>query len=319
VTRLWRLLAFVALVIAALAIVPCAARAQMMGDNLKGDYGLQSGTQAPPGWLVGLMYSHYATDEVKDRDGNSLPFGGESISDNSVSPFVQWTSEFHFLGGNYGFAIGPGLVDQVFDSPAIGVENDMGWGIGDTYVQPVVLGWTKPHADHLAGLGLFVPTGRYTKNGSNNTGLGMWGYEIFGGTTWYPDSARVWNLAATAFLEAHSKKQDSNARVGALLTIEGGAGHSFVYGAVNAGLAYYAQWKLTDDDLDLATPLTVSVGRNHVYAIGPEVNAPLVYRNKFLAVVNLRYLIEFGARSATQGHSFFLTFTFPLALVGQRV
>ena len=291
----------------------------MMGDDLKGDYGLQSGTQAPRGWYFGLMYSHYASDEIKSENGESLPFGSNNLSANNVAPFVLWTSELKLLGGKYGFSIGPGLVDQVFESPAIGVDSETGWGIGDTYVQPMILGWTKPHADYLAGLGLFVPTGKYTKNGSGNTGLGMWGYEIFAGTTWYPDSSKIWNLAATAFLEAHSNKKNSNAHVGTLLTIEGGAGHSFVYGAVNAGLAYYAQWKLTDDDLGLATPLTVSIGRNHVYAIGPEVNAPVVFRHTFLALVNLRYLIEVGARSTMQGQSCFLTFTFPLALVGQRV
>jgi hypothetical protein len=296
------------------------AHSQMNGDNLKGDYGLQSGTQPPVGWYVGLLYSRYSTGEVKDRNGESLPFTGNNLSANNVAPLVQWTGEFKILGGNYGFSVGPGLVDQIFDSPAIGVESDTGWGIGDTYVQPLVLGWTKPHADYLAGLGLFVPTGKYTKGGSDNTGLGMWGYEIFGGTTWYPDSAKAWNLAATAFLEAHSNKEDSQAHVGTLLTIEGGAGHSFVHGAANAGLAYYAQWKLTDDDLGLpASPLGMSIGRNHVYAIGPEVNAPIVFRHTFFAVVNLRYLIEFGAAMTTQGQSFFLTLTFPLALVGQRI
>jgi hypothetical protein len=291
----------------------------MSGDNLKGDYGLQSGTQAPLGWYVGWMYSRYSSDQVKDKNGSTIPLGNEDLAADCMAPVVQWTSEMKLLGGNYSFMIGPGLVDQIFDSPAIGVDSDTGWGIGDTYIQPMVLGWTKPHSDYLAGLGLFVPTGRYTRNGSDNTGLGMWGYEVFGGTTWYSDSAKVWNLAATAFLEAHSNKKNSSAHVGTILTIEGGAGHSFAHGAANAGLAYYAQWKLTDDDLDLSAPLPVPIGRNHVYAIGPEVNAPLVFRHTFITVLNLRYLMEFGAASTIQGRSFFLTFMFPLALVGQRV
>ena len=48
-------------------------------------------------------------------------------------------------------------------------------------------------------------------------------------------------------------------------------------GAVNVGLAYYAQWKLTDDDFGLDLPLLPNrrLGKHRVYGFGPELTVPL--------------------------------------------
>jgi hypothetical protein len=45
------------MLVAALFFTANTAHAQLAGHNSRGDYGLQSGTQAPPGWyLVAPMY-----------------------------------------------------------------------------------------------------------------------------------------------------------------------------------------------------------------------------------------------------------------------
>ena len=111
------------------------------------------------------------------------------------------------------------------------------------------LGWQIPRADFSAGLGIFAPTGKYEPGGDENLGTGMWGFEVFAGTTVYFDKAKNWHFALTAFYETHTEKKDTNIRVGDVMTIEGGLGRSFLQGAANAGVAYYAQWKLTNDDL----------------------------------------------------------------------
>ena len=43
---------------------PCAA--QLNGDNIKGDAGLKSGSQAPPGAYVVVPLWFYTADAVKD-------------------------------------------------------------------------------------------------------------------------------------------------------------------------------------------------------------------------------------------------------------
>ena len=77
----------------------------------------------------------------------------------------------------------------------------------------------------------------------------MWTSEPYLGTTVYLDEKRTASLATTAFWEIHSKKEDSNVKVGQILTLEGGAGKSYLGGGLIIGAAYYAQWKLTKDQL----------------------------------------------------------------------
>jgi hypothetical protein len=130
----------------------------------------------------------------------------------------------------------------------------------------------------------------------------------------YFDEARTWHFAATAFYETHGKKDGTNIRVGDILTLEGGFGKSFMEGAASAGIAYYAQWKLSDDDfgIDLPPLPNSRLGKHRVYGFGPEVTLPLATKQTLWGFLNLRYFWETGARSALQGNTFVATLTFPL-------
>jgi hypothetical protein len=216
----------------AFSVIPESAFSQLSGHNSKGDYGLFSGTQSPPGW---------------------------------------------YMVGNYSFTIFPGVTNNALEFPPTGVDTRTSTGLADLYVQPVNLGWTTPRADFIAGLGLFAPTGEYEAGGDSNRGLGMWSYELFAGTTLYFDEARTWHFAATAFYETHGKKDGTDIRVGDILTLEGGLGKSFMQGAASAGIAYYGQWKISDDDFGAELPTLPNrrLGKNRVYGIGPELMIPL--------------------------------------------
>jgi hypothetical protein len=167
----------------------------------------------------------------------------------------------------------------------------------------------------MAGLGVYAPTGRYTAGADNNRGLGMWSYEAFAGTTVYFDEARTWHFAASAFYETHGKKEDTDIRVGDILTIEGGFGKSFLDGAASVGVAYYAQWKITRDDFGVTPPSGPLLAKHEVYGIGPEVTLPLASKSKLYGFANLRYFWETGARTALEGEAFVLTFVFPIPSV----
>ena len=88
-------------------------------------------------------------------------------------------------------------------------------------------------------------------------------------------------------------------------------------GALSVGVAYYAQWKLTEDDLgrDIALPSGRSIGKHSVYAAGPELTVPIATKKKLYGFINARYLWEFGARSTLEGNNFVLTATFPIPSV----
>jgi hypothetical protein len=182
--------------------------------------------------------------------------------------------------------------------------------VGDTYVQPINLGWHAKGADVVAGYAFFAPTGRYTVGANDNTSLDMWAQEITIGTTVFLDAKRTMDVSTLAAFEFHSKKRHSDAQVGTLLTMEGGFARNFAGGAAKVGLVYAAQWKLTDDTLT-GLPALLVRGRNNMLALGPEVTLPLVTRNSLLGFLTFRYEWEVYAHTTTQGSSFLVSAAFP--------
>ena len=291
-----------------------ASQAQLAGHNTRGDYGLLSGTQAPVGiYAVGMFYD-YSSDTLRDRDGDSISTtsNGGSVEAQAVVAGLLWTTELKLFGGNYGFAVYPALTNNALELPALQTDTETSTGLADTYIQPLILGWNTERADFLVGLGVYAPTGRYAADADDNRGLGMWSYEAFAGSTFYFDQAHSWHIAATAFFETHGEKEDSDIRVGDILTIEGGLGKSFMDGAANAGIAFYAQWKVSRDDFGATPPSGPLIGKHEVYGIGPEVTLPLASKTKLYGFANLRYLWETGAKSTLEGDTLLLTFTIPI-------
>lgn len=166
-------------------------------------------------------------------------------------------------------------------------------------------------ADVLAGYGFFAPTGRYAAGANDNTGLGMWGHEVFAGSTVFFDEKKAWHAATTGAIEFHSGKEDTDARVGTLFTLEGGLGRSFLMGAASVGHSYYAQWKLTEDTL-IGLPALILQGKNRVAGLGPEVTIPIATKNTVYGFLTARYQWEMGARTTTQGDALNVLVVLPL-------
>lgn len=151
--------------------------------------------------------------------------------------------------------------------------------------------------------------------------MGMWAYEPFVGTTLYLDDERSVSLATTAYWELHGDKEDSDTRVGQILSLEGGGGKSLLGGGLIIGAAYYAQWKLTEDRLGQfvlpgGRPIELDVRNKHkVFALGPDVTVPVASKTRLFALVNVRYFWETGARMRTQGSNLLVTATFPVPSV----
>jgi hypothetical protein len=227
------------------------------------------------------------------------------------------------FGANLGMMAVMPIANGSLDAPAFGLAEQAGTGASDLYVMPAQLGWHFARADAVAGLAFFAPTGRHAAGASDNLGKGMWSYEVSGGTTVYLDKARSLSVSTTAFWETHTRKEGAltigglkveEAVVGQLLTLEGGVGKSFLHGAASVGMAYYAQWKLTGDEMRMSpgAPVAIPDERHRVLGIGPEVTIPIATKSTLISLVNLRYLWETGARMKTQGQSLVMTATFPV-------
>jgi hypothetical protein len=225
------------------------------------------------------------------------------------------------LGANFGMMAVMPLANGSLEAPGFDLSEKASAGASDLYVMPAQLGWHTKRFDAIAGFALFAPTGRHSAGASDNLGKGMWSYEVSGGTTLYLDRARSVSVAATAFWETHSKKDGevrienatvSDVEVGQLMTVEGGVGKSFLHGAASLGVAYYAQWKVTDDRMTLSAAEVGIPDRHRVWGIGPDVTIPIATRTRLISLINVRYLWEGGARTKTQGQSLVITSTIPV-------
>jgi arylsulfatase A-like enzyme len=308
-------------------LLPSASYAQMNGENLLGDMGVKSGTQPEPGTYVGNVYYRYFTDSIFGPDGERLtldPTGaGGSQTINATVPMVIHVSKKKVLGANFGVMAVMPFANGSLEAPGLGLQEEASAGASDAYIMPAQLGWHFKRADITTGLAFFAPTGRHSAGASDNLGKGMWSTELSAGTTVYLDKARSFSLAATGYWETHTAKEGAvtvesmtvdQIKVGQLLTVEGGVGKSFLHGAASIGMAYYAQWKLTPDTMRVnASSGPQSIHDKHqVWGFGPEATIPIATKTRLIALVNVRYLWETGARFKTQGTSFLVTSTFPV-------
>ena len=317
------------LVVATLVAVP--ASAQLNGENIAGDNGVKSGSQALPGTYVGFMYYRYGADTIRNKDGQTLavdPANPASMALHVSLPLLIVVSKKQVLGANYGVMLAVPAANGALEAPGFSLQSDISTAFADMYVVPIQLGWHLSRADVTSAFGLYAPTGRYTAGASDNIGKGMWSYELSTGSTLYLDGGKTLSVATTAFWETHSAKSGTrtvrtpgntltDVKVGQVLTLEGGLGKSFLQGAATVGMAYYAQYKLTQDEFGFAvTPASGAiVGKHRVWGVGPDVTVPFATRSKLIALVNVRYLWEAGARVKTQGNALFLTATFPVPSV----
>ena len=315
-------------VVAAAIATAAPAYAQLNGENLLGDMGVKSGTQPHPGFYVASMNYRYRTDTIRDANGKRLVFDPSQPANQSINaivPLFIYVSKAKVLGANYGMMAVMPVANGALEAPAFGLVEEASTGASDLYVMPLQLGWHLSRADVTTGFAFFAPTGRFENGGSDNLGKGMWSYELSAGTTVYLDRAKSISVAATGYWETHTKKQGttdvelagkrlSGVRVGQLLTIEGGVGKSFLHGAANIGMAYYAQWKVTADDygFGVTLPEGFEKEKHRVYGIGPDVTIPIATKSRLISLINVRYLWETEARFKTEGQSFLATATFPV-------
>ena len=311
--------------VSALALLLTApAEAQLNGSHTLGDFGVQSGSQPAPGFYSALFYLRYDADTIKGKDGNIVrpaPNTPGSLAVSAVAPLAWYVSKSKIFGANYGAMVVLPFANASIEAPAFAVGETVDTSISDLLVRPLDLGWHTKRADVSAGFQIYMPTGRYERGGSDNIGKGMWSYEPFVGTTVYFDEKRTFSLATTAYWELHGNKKDTDVQVGQILSLQGGLGKSFLGGGLIVGAAYYAQWKLTEDQLaefELTgdSPIDLAVrGKHKVFAFGPDVTLPVASKSKLFALVNIRYLWESGAQLKTEGQTLVVNATFPIPSV----
>src|SRR5690349_15914011 len=91
------------------------ARAQLNIPAIRGDTGLQSGTQPGPGvYITGVLY-FYDTNEIIDKDGRR--FNRASIEQSVPAAALTYVSTKKFLGGNYSTTVVLPLLNVAIATP----------------------------------------------------------------------------------------------------------------------------------------------------------------------------------------------------------
>ena len=187
--------------------------------------------------------------------------------------------------------------------------------MGDLFVQPLWLGWTKEHWDFALGYGFYAPVGDYDTEtitlpvigplkveAADNIGYGFWTHQIQGGLSWYPWADRRMAVVTALTYEIHGEKEDFDLTPGQVLTLNWGISQYLPLKKdqtllLEIGPAGYSSWQITDDTGSAAANPAV---KDEVHAVGGQIGLTHVPWNTTL---NFHYFYEFSAQDRFQGQS----------------
>ena len=258
-----------------------------------------------PGFFYAQYNAYYEADRYVDGDGNKrLDFeseGGEveletDVDVLAIAPVFLWSTSKTILGANYAFYVAPNfgkssvaaklsLLDQV------GKTDDDAIGMGDTFVQPIWLGWQGERYDLAFGAGAYLPTGKYDAEDGDSIGLGFWTGQLQGSAYWYLDEARA------SALEFAGEQEDTDITPGDHVSLEYGYSQ-YLSQRIEVGISGYSQWQVEKDRRPVMTELALDPNaKGEVHAFGVEA----VYWFTPQFNVSLRYVKEYEGKARLQG------------------
>ncbi len=183
----------------------------------------------------------------------------------------------------------------------LGGYDDNVFGLGDICIEPFILSWHGSRYDTVFALGGYIPSGKYD-NQPASPGKDMWTGMVTLGGTYYFDPEKTWSGSILARYEFHGEKKDTKVTPGDDFHFEWGIGKALAK-VWEVGVAGYCQWQVTDDSVSQPP---VYGEKDQVFAIGPEIGYFIPSAKMFL---NIRSLLEFGAKDRSEGYFTTLTFT----------
>lgn len=277
----------------------------------------------PDPGLYGAIYNYgYMSNRINDANGNTV----ESMSLDAdlnvyaLAPTVLWGSKVRVLGGRYGAYFTQSLsntsVNGTLSNLTISAKqpSDTGtqFGIGDTFVQPLWLGWSGKRYDISYGYSFYIPSGRYHTEmmttpvgpvrveSPDNVGFGFWTNQNQGAVYLYPWADKRMAIQNMLTWEIHGKKRGFDLIPGQNLSWNWGVSQYLQLKKDNSlllevGPAGYSSWQVSDDTGSAA--LNPSV-HDYVHAVGIQVAVASVKRNVLLS---FHYMNEFSSVDRFQG------------------
>lgn len=287
------------------------SQAQLKGGHILGAMGLQSGTQTPENTLSVYVPGYfYSASSLRNANGD------KSIANPDLNMFITgvgatYVSDFKILGANYGATVLLAFASNRIQGNTL--DSKSPFALTDTYIVPVQLGWHNKRADFVFSYQIYLPTGKFDMGASDNSGLGMFMNEFSAGTTLFFNDKKTFHFSALASYEINGKKKDTDIKTGDLLSIEGGLGKTFYMmntektapkEILNAGLIYYLQYKVTNDQIPVPVFGTIETDKDRVGGIGAEIN---YFHIGCSTSAGFRWIAEVEAINRFQGNTFFVT------------
>lgn len=291
-----RLLAVMALCVWGVGV----SAAYAAGHYTSGVEGINSSILPPKGFYYKMYNVFYNSTSQRDNNRDKVP-GGADVSVFAQAHRPIYNTGFKFLGADY-------LVDAILTlqytdlSVGNGAFSDHKFGLGDLYIEPMLLAWHGDRWHALAAAGFYAPTGNYDVDRPASPGMGFWTFMYSAGATVFLDEAKTWSASVLARYEMNTRQRNTDIRNGDLFHFEWGIGKEVLNcperGSLFIGPAGYCHWQVTKGD---------NAGKEQVYSIGPEIQYTSK-TGKFNVAVRSEW--EFKAKNKTQGNVTTVSFVF---------
>jgi hypothetical protein len=284
-------------VAASLLASESATAQQAVGHKVLGTAGLQAGSQASPGVSFIDQFVFYSAERLINPRGSALPVGLR-LDAYSEDLGIGGTYELPGLATYVSGSLGVPMATVSLNSRRPDASIDL-FGLGDLYVQPLLLGWRLPRLDVIVGYAFYAPTARHEPGGTDGVGSAQWTHEASLGGTVRLDRGKTWSLSALASYQVNQRKLDADVIRGQSVQVQGGLGAK-VRPYLDVGLAGYGFWQVTlDEGADL--PMVLRGLHDTAYGAGPEIDLTIA---AIRGQVSVRYEHDLGVRARPNGQVF---------------
>jgi hypothetical protein len=261
------------------------------GHKILGTVGLDAGSQADSGVYLGDRFIYFAADTLMNRQGNPVPIQGLDMKAFANVFGVSGTLKLD--AGPYltaAFAVPVVALQLKADQPITSIERQ---GLGDLFIEPLMIGWRLPRLDITSSYSIYAPTGQLNRRGYAQP---QWSQQVSAGSTVFFDDERNFRLSALTSYNIYERKLNIDVTRGDTVQIQGGLGGRF-FKLFDVGLVGYALWQVAaDTGTDL--PVALSGQSERVFGLGPELGITIP---RLKARLTARYEWELGAQSRLEG------------------
>ncbi len=274
--------------------------------------------QPPPGNYFALYNLYYTTDTYKNGNGDKV---GQAtvgpitldvdidIDNYMIIPAYLGVTDTKIFGANYGFYVSQPIGNMSIDA-AIRTNIDRGisfsedrFGLGDTFISPLWLGWHYGQQAVTFNYGVYAPTGKYDIEDRGNVGLGYWTHQFQSSLAHYVDEKKATALIGLVTYEINHNRDGVDIRPGDRFSLKLGVDQYLPISEKmlgNISLIGYGQWQVTEDSGDDATRVNV---KDQIYGAG--ITAGITYL-PFRGQASLQWIHELEAEDRFEGDYFIL-------------